>query len=521
MAFIELYVIKNLRVARLFQGWISDHPDYWAPDDCGVDWLPDCLALITRQRQEPRRRNGREVPTWNGIRNECAPCFCYIASMINSELLIILLHNGHKWRSPRWEPMCILHSQAAQPHIRSNSHRLGCLRHLALDSVQGIRLYGDCLHLSRRLWVLPRTDCMDSKEVNRQVKNEIMVDWSVTGLWCASCSWVSWPSPSSASLSSSQSSTTLSTKRIVSPEVTQLVDEVTELEKYYNIVIYYVLGSLLAIFLMIALTHCYITSVKNRNFAYDYKILDEDGRKLTVDEKVQRDSEKVKAKYDQKREEMYQKYSGYKDYKLGQTGWLFVFRCWFRDTCSGCQIWMQVDISTTASTCSGSGSSGIWIATHSNDASYWFHSVRPARPDANSWLYTYWYGSSFLEHVPWTVWYRYATVTAGWRNSSCWYASLPDTHLLGRIVILSYFHYFLYPWLIYSALIFSSFASVDILSDIPLCLRYSSPHVTSRQRSFHIRSFLSTDLEPHTDLWHRVRHGIWSSYNCAVQSWLA
>lgn len=70
-------------------------------------------------------------------------------------------------------------------------------------------------------------------------------------------------------------------------------DVVNELDKYYNIVIYYVLGSLLDIFLMVGLTHCYITSLKNRNFAYDYKILDEDGRKITVDEKVRRDTEKV------------------------------------------------------------------------------------------------------------------------------------------------------------------------------------------------------------------------------------
>jgi hypothetical protein len=69
---------------------------------------------------------------------------------------------------------------------------------------------------------------------------------------------------------------------------------------------------------MIAMTQCYVSSLKNRNFAYDYKVLDEDGRKITVNEKIRQDSEKVQAKYDKKREEMYDKYAGYKDYKLNQ-----------------------------------------------------------------------------------------------------------------------------------------------------------------------------------------------------------
>jgi hypothetical protein len=69
---------------------------------------------------------------------------------------------------------------------------------------------------------------------------------------------------------------------------------------------------------MIGLTQCYVSSLKSRNFAYDYKIIDENGRKITVDEKIRRDTEKLEAKYSKKREEMYDKYAGYKDYKLNQ-----------------------------------------------------------------------------------------------------------------------------------------------------------------------------------------------------------
>jgi hypothetical protein len=94
---------------------------------------------------------------------------------------------------------------------------------------------------------------------------------------------------------------------------------VDELTKYFEIVVYYVLGSLCIMIVMVGLTQCYISSLKNRNFAYDYKVLDEDGRKITVDEKIRRDTQKVEGKYEKKREEMYDKYAGYKDYKLNQT----------------------------------------------------------------------------------------------------------------------------------------------------------------------------------------------------------
>jgi KaiC/GvpD/RAD55 family RecA-like ATPase len=66
---------------------------------------------------------------------------------------------------------------------------------------------------------------------------------------------------------------------------------------------------------MMALTHCYISSLKNRNLAYDYKVLDEEGRKITINEKNRRDADKVSAKYDVKREEMMNKYDTFKEYK--------------------------------------------------------------------------------------------------------------------------------------------------------------------------------------------------------------
>lgn len=79
--------------------------------------------------------------------------------------------------------------------------------------------------------------------------------------------------------------------------------------------IYYVLGSLVVMFVMMGLTQCYISSLKNRNFAYDYKVLDEEGRKISIQEKNRRDGDKVSAKYDAKREEMMNKYEGYKEFK--------------------------------------------------------------------------------------------------------------------------------------------------------------------------------------------------------------
>lgn len=61
-----------------------------------------------------------------------------------------------------------------------------------------------------------------------------------------------------------------------------------------------------------AFVYCYIGSLRNRNFEFDYKFLDEDGRKMTLDQKNEYDREKVSEKYNQKREELYNKYPKYK-----------------------------------------------------------------------------------------------------------------------------------------------------------------------------------------------------------------
>ena len=47
--------------------------------------------------------------------------------------------------------------------------------------------------------------------------------------------------------------------------------------------------------------YCYIGSIRNRNFEFDYKFLDEDGKKMTSQEKKTYDREKVAEKYNQKR----------------------------------------------------------------------------------------------------------------------------------------------------------------------------------------------------------------------------
>lgn len=38
-----------------------------------------------------------------------------------------------------------------------------------------------------------------------------------------------------------------------------------------------------------AFVYCYIGSLRNRNFEFDYKFLDEDGNKMTVDQKHEYD----------------------------------------------------------------------------------------------------------------------------------------------------------------------------------------------------------------------------------------
>lgn len=66
-------------------------------------------------------------------------------------------------------------------------------------------------------------------------------------------------------------------------------------------VTYYCIGTTVIMIFMMIFTYCYIGSLKNNNFEYDYKFLDDYGNKLTVEEKRALDKEKVSEKYEQKR----------------------------------------------------------------------------------------------------------------------------------------------------------------------------------------------------------------------------
>ena len=45
---------------------------------------------------------------------------------------------------------------------------------------------------------------------------------------------------------------------------------------------FYCVGTLVLIFVLLVLNQCYIRSVKEKNFAYDYRVLTEDGRKISI-----------------------------------------------------------------------------------------------------------------------------------------------------------------------------------------------------------------------------------------------
>ena len=70
-------------------------------------------------------------------------------------------------------------------------------------------------------------------------------------------------------------------------------EQIEELKKYLNIVTYYCVGTLVLMLIEMALVYCYIGSLRNRNFEFDYKFLDEDGNKMTAEEKKTYDREKV------------------------------------------------------------------------------------------------------------------------------------------------------------------------------------------------------------------------------------
>lgn len=71
---------------------------------------------------------------------------------------------------------------------------------------------------------------------------------------------------------------------------------------------YFVIGTIVVEFMLAVLVKCYIGSLRNKNSAYDYKIVDDEGNKMSLQEKRDTDNAKIQEKYSKKREEMHQKY---------------------------------------------------------------------------------------------------------------------------------------------------------------------------------------------------------------------
>lgn len=101
-------------------------------------------------------------------------------------------------------------------------------------------------------------------------------------------------------------------EKIINKVAEDSKQEIEELKKYLNIIVYYCIGTLAIILLEMMLVKCYIGSLRNNNAEFDYKFLDEGGNKLTLDQKNQLDQEKIQDKYDQKRKELYEKYPKYR-----------------------------------------------------------------------------------------------------------------------------------------------------------------------------------------------------------------
>ncbi len=55
--------------------------------------------------------------------------------------------------------------------------------------------------------------------------------------------------------------------------------------KHYDIVSYYTIGTLVIMVVLLVMTQCYIKSLKEHNHFYDYRVLDDDGRKISLQEK--------------------------------------------------------------------------------------------------------------------------------------------------------------------------------------------------------------------------------------------
>jgi hypothetical protein len=88
----------------------------------------------------------------------------------------------------------------------------------------------------------------------------------------------------------------------------QAQEEWEKLKDYLMIVNYYVIGTIVVEFLLAVMVKCYIGSLREKNSEFDYKIVDDEGNKMSLQEKRENDNAKIQDKYAKKREEMHQKY---------------------------------------------------------------------------------------------------------------------------------------------------------------------------------------------------------------------
>lgn len=60
------------------------------------------------------------------------------------------------------------------------------------------------------------------------------------------------------------------------------------------IVNYFVIGTIVVEFLLAVFVKCYIGSLRSSNSAYDYKAVDEEGNRMSLQEKRDNDNAKIK-----------------------------------------------------------------------------------------------------------------------------------------------------------------------------------------------------------------------------------
>lgn len=85
-------------------------------------------------------------------------------------------------------------------------------------------------------------------------------------------------------------------------------DQWNQLKDYLFYVDAVVVGTLVVQLVLILFVKCYIGSLREKNREYDYKFVDDEGNKLTVEQKQLKDKDVIHEKYSKKREEMREKY---------------------------------------------------------------------------------------------------------------------------------------------------------------------------------------------------------------------